>query len=224
MKNSYKGFTLAEVLITLVIIGVIAALTVPSLINKTNNEETVSRLKKVYSTLAQTTNLIIAEEGTPRADKGGWANSFDNVFNLYKKHMNKARECGSNDGCFEQLDNRGYKSLSGSYRYNNWNADTTEWARKLVLADGTQVVIEYYPTTANDCNGHWGGSDNFCFQIWADVNGSKKPNQYGRDVFMFAVKEQGLYPGGCDYDGECTTTSQGGGCACKVLREGAMNY
>ena len=41
------GFTLAEVLITLVIIGVITAITVPSLINKTNNQEYVSRLKRL---------------------------------------------------------------------------------------------------------------------------------------------------------------------------------
>lgn len=97
---TYKnGFTLAEVLITLVIIGVIAAITVPSLINKTNNQETVSRLKKAYSTLAQVTNKIIAEEGSPQ----NWVTTPDNVFNLYKKHLNNARECSSESGCIPQL-------------------------------------------------------------------------------------------------------------------------
>ena len=53
MKNSLHkskiyeyGFTLAEVLITLVIIGVVAALTIPTAINKKNDHEIVSRLKK----------------------------------------------------------------------------------------------------------------------------------------------------------------------------------
>ena len=41
-----KGFTLAEVLITLVIIGVIAALMIPALMNKTNEQETVVAVKR----------------------------------------------------------------------------------------------------------------------------------------------------------------------------------
>ncbi|MDD3236469.1 MAG: type II secretion system protein [Candidatus Gastranaerophilales bacterium] len=48
-----KGFTLAEVLITLVIIGVIAALTIPALLNNTNNEEYRTAGKKAYATLNQ---------------------------------------------------------------------------------------------------------------------------------------------------------------------------
>ena len=50
--NGFRGFTLAEVLITLVIIGVIASMTIPTLMNKTNKQEYVSRLKKAYSTLS----------------------------------------------------------------------------------------------------------------------------------------------------------------------------
>ncbi|MDD3238143.1 MAG: type II secretion system protein [Candidatus Gastranaerophilales bacterium] len=52
MKNR-KAFTLAEVLITLVIIGVIAAMTIPSLLNNTNKQETITSLKKSYSVLSQ---------------------------------------------------------------------------------------------------------------------------------------------------------------------------
>ncbi|MDD3238016.1 MAG: type II secretion system protein [Candidatus Gastranaerophilales bacterium] len=48
-----KAFTLAEVLITLVIIGVIAAMTIPSLLNNTNKEETKTAVKKAYSALSQ---------------------------------------------------------------------------------------------------------------------------------------------------------------------------
>ena len=61
--HKLKAFTLAEVLITLVIIGVIAAMTIPTLMNNTNNQELVSRLKKTYSELSQATNRIIADEG-----------------------------------------------------------------------------------------------------------------------------------------------------------------
>ena len=58
-----KAFTLAEVLITLTIIGVIAALTIPNLLQKHQEQETVTRLKKAYSTLSQTTAKAIADNG-----------------------------------------------------------------------------------------------------------------------------------------------------------------
>lgn len=58
MKNN--GFTLAEVLITLVIIGVIAALTIPALINKTNEQDTVTSVKKAYTILSQAYQKTIA--------------------------------------------------------------------------------------------------------------------------------------------------------------------
>ena len=86
-RANLKGFTLAEVLITLVIIGVIAAMTIPTLINKTNNQEYVSRLKKAYSVLSAATNQLIFEDGTPKASIGGWAVNAESVHNMYKKKL-----------------------------------------------------------------------------------------------------------------------------------------
>ena len=48
-----KGFTLAEVLITLGIIGVVAAMTIPTLIQNTNSVKFVTQFKKSISTLSQ---------------------------------------------------------------------------------------------------------------------------------------------------------------------------
>lgn len=187
--------------------------------NNTNKEEYVSRLKKTYSTLSQATNLIIAEEGTPRADKGGWANSIDNIYNLYRKHLVNAKECGSDTGCFSQLNKTNYKYLNGDNYTLNW--DTQDF-KKLILADGTQIMIE---TKHDTCNGSFNGSTDYCAPIWVDINGEKKPNIIGRDVFIFVLKEKGLYPAGCDKeDAICETTSNGKACTCRVLREGAMNY
>jgi len=58
-----KGFTLAEVLITLGIIGVVAAMTLPSLIGKTNKRETSARLKKFNSMMYQVVMLSEQENG-----------------------------------------------------------------------------------------------------------------------------------------------------------------
>ncbi|MDD3237319.1 MAG: prepilin-type N-terminal cleavage/methylation domain-containing protein [Candidatus Gastranaerophilales bacterium] len=58
-----KAFTLAEVLITLVIIGVIAAITIPSLLNKTNQQEYRVGAKKAYSVLSQAAQHYYADTG-----------------------------------------------------------------------------------------------------------------------------------------------------------------
>ena len=57
------GFSLAEVLFTLGIIGVVAAVTLPTLINNYREKETVTRLKKVYSTIQTAYNYTMMEEG-----------------------------------------------------------------------------------------------------------------------------------------------------------------
>ena len=85
----------------MVIIGVIAAMTIPTLMNNTNKQEYVSRLKKTYSVLSQVSNKILAEEGTPNVSKGGWAVDNEAVLNMYKKHLSKAKECGIGQNCFD---------------------------------------------------------------------------------------------------------------------------
>lgn len=59
--RKFVGFTLAEVLITLGIIGVVAALTLPSVIQKYQKKVTVERLKKSYSTLAQAVQMSVKD-------------------------------------------------------------------------------------------------------------------------------------------------------------------
>ena len=58
-----KGFTLAEVLITLGIIGVVAAMTIPSLINAAQGKELETAFKKAYSVLTQAVLIMEREEG-----------------------------------------------------------------------------------------------------------------------------------------------------------------
>ena len=58
-----KGFTLAEVLITLGIIGVVAAMTMPALVGNYKKNVTVNRLKKFYTVMSQATNIAIAKNG-----------------------------------------------------------------------------------------------------------------------------------------------------------------
>ena len=213
--KGFRGFTLAEVLITLVIIGVIAAMTIPTLMNKTNNQEYVSKLKKTYSTLSQATNKIISDEGNPRADIGGWATSGEAVFNMYKKYLRVTKECPVGTTCFD-----------GSYK--QFNGNSAKWFHNarysLVLEDGSMISFAENAGTSSDCSASSAGSTNICQTITVDVNGEKGPNFAGRDAFTFVLKEHGLYPMGCDTGGSCTKSSAGWGCSCKVIRENAMNY
>ena len=218
--KGFKGFTLAEVLITLVIIGVIAAMTIPTLMNNTNNQEYISRLKKAYSTMAQVTQRIISDEGMPQGSIGGWATSSEAVFNLYTKYLSNAKICGKDiTGCFEGT----YKKMNGTPgNYDSSNGSNSIYT--FVMADGTEVSIQ---------NGHFGstcalngnGSTNVCQFIVVDVNGAKGPNTVGKDAFAFSLKNDGLHPTGCDTNaGACSNSSIGWGCTCRALREGAINY
>ena len=80
------GFTLAEVLITLVIIGVIAAMTIPTLMNNTNQQEFRVGMKKAISALNQAMSLNYALEGTTVGDTN--LSTIAQVRdNLFKKRM-----------------------------------------------------------------------------------------------------------------------------------------
>ena len=204
-------------MIVIVVIGVISAITISSLIQNTQKQEYVSKLKKTYSTLSQVTNQIIAEEGSPKGDDS-WLTNVDDLYGMYKKYLNDAKDCGSSSGC---LTADKYLFLNGKEEAS-FNSSTTY--RKLVLADGVQLLFAY---RSYNCNNTEQGSYNVCGSIMVDINGHKGPNKRGLDNFAFVLKENGLYPRGCDNEdeSECQDrTQKGRGCACRVLREGAINY
>ena len=156
------GFTLAEVLITLVIIGVIAAITVPTLITKYQKEQTVTRLKKAYSALAQTTNRAIADNGPIK----NWeTNVSASVFfeKYLKPYLAISKDCKlkTTDECvfkYSYLNNNTQGGVLDSNHY------------RFFLQDGTLVAIVVWEDK---------------IAIHVDINGLKKPNKFGRDVFRF---------------------------------------
>src|SRR5574344_915991 len=101
--GKFLAFTLAEVLITLGIIGVVAALTIPTLMQKTEERETVSKLKKVYSTLQNAYSRAINDEG----ELSDWgtitdtAAGSDLVLQKFVPYLNVLKNCGTTDfSCF----------------------------------------------------------------------------------------------------------------------------
>lgn len=176
------AFTLAEVLITLGIIGVVTAMTMPSLIQNYQEKATVTKLKKCYSLVSQAYVSILNDEGGSDTLQAGDDLEMMEKFGKYLKYQ---KTCGRNKGCFPNVT---YKSVTGN-GYSKWEDDTTDRSRA-ILTDGTLIMFNK--------SAMWGGNEgNYLYaQIYVDINGFKGPNQLGRDFFYFYISPEKIVPGG----------------------------
>ena len=97
------GFTLAEMLITIGIIGGGSAMTIPTLMTKIQEKTTYNKLKATYAILNQAHKFAVAENGSAEGWDIGKEGSLDGakkLYEIYKPHLKLARECGTSHGCF----------------------------------------------------------------------------------------------------------------------------
>ncbi len=185
-----KAFTLAEVLITLVIIGVIAAITVPTLMNNTNAQEYRSALKKAISAANQALELHYALEGVGAQD---YSSRTDLINEVFKKRMSVMEVESSSSGqsnarasSFEYFIEDYY--LKGE---NNFECvpQTGQYSNFFITQDGVLFCIEYWQNGGvwfseeyeeeRPCNAYntVPCSDDVSYpNLYIDVNGVKKPN------------------------------------------------
>lgn len=177
VKRRFFAFTLAEVLITMVVIGIIAAITVPIMIASFQKNITTEKVKKVFSTLSQTTNKAIADYGNVsdwEMKSGNNRNSakfFADTYMIPYLNILTICEDNSTDTCkFNNI-----TQLNG----NKYTFDTTNNSKayRFYLADGTFISLVSYLN--NTTTGH-----NKLVTISFDINGQNKPNKLGRDVFI----------------------------------------
>lgn len=213
IQDKNKGFTLAEVLITLGVIGVIAALTLPGLITKYDEVVMVNKLKRTYSELANAIELEKNELGAsdyttlfaPELSAAEQLDGFVKYLNVVERCTAESKGCG------------GTYYIKPTKRTNdgNGNVQTKEMrvssAERAILNDGTIVWIGKTNWTQNceatfahydkDENGNYTNvvdgkpvpvyyTSTMCAEIFFDINGTKRKNQFGYDVFSFAVKPQ----------------------------------
>ncbi|MCR5260963.1 MAG: prepilin-type N-terminal cleavage/methylation domain-containing protein [Candidatus Gastranaerophilales bacterium] len=147
-----KGFTLAEVLITLVIIGVIAAMTIPTLMNSTNQQEFRTGFKKAISSLNQALSLNYALEATQLGD--ATLDTETNVLNnLFKKRMSVVGTATSVGFATDPT------SLVGTPTDNQgvfYTADGMRFGFKMTTGKDTEANEYYYGYILIDVNGEKG--------------------------------------------------------------------
>ncbi len=221
MKNN--AFTLAEVLITLAIIGVVAALTIPSVVKKYKDTQTIAQLKKIYATLSGATSMVTAQYGSIEGldFKDGTADDMENIFLAYKPHLHMVKFCKNTAGCWTTKQT---KTLSGGDP-GNTPAGLGGGIYTFVLNNGMKVNMDMWGDANAPTNFGVTTKMPALLMFTVDLNGDKDPNILGRDVFAFALTEKGMVPAGfANNSARCRTTSTGWDCAAKVLKENAINY
>ena len=223
---SKKGFTLAEILITLTVIGVVAALTIPTLLQNTNQAEFKTALKRDFADLSQATLLIKNDAG------GSLVNAFpgdnlgsESLKNAYKGKLSYIKECSGNagnGGSGTGVSAEGCWHSNGAWKELNGNTIFAIGCPGLVLSNGTLI---YYNNLSSACSAQV--SDYMsCGFMELDVNGFKKPNVKGKDIFSVFLTDQGLIPFGArgflDPSGDCNLsntmgTNTGSGCTALYL-------
>jgi len=160
------GFTLAELLIVLGIIGVIAALTMPTLLSNTQGAQYKAAYKKALSVLSQAVVLNVALDDYNFADTTvtGTATTDQSVYTIFKNRMNVVKTTSSAIG----------------YTINtNGSTTFTQEASNYTLFFNDGIVLSF-PTTSTGCTVETTlGGTGFtkACRGFIDVNGQKSPNK-----------------------------------------------
>lgn len=208
-----SGFTLAEILITLIVIGIVAAYTIPVLIQSVNTAQFNTAFKKAYSDFSAASQRIKTDSG------GNLSNYFQDssdVKNKFLTYLSSAKECNPDSGigvCWHNPD--GWKQLNGTPINADWHQ-----VPRAVMNNGSLAVF-YLGNPSCDAEGQY----KVCGQIFIDVNGFSSPNILGRDIFKIWITANGVLPMGLPGDSQeatCVSNNNGNGCAVKSLMNKAF--
>lgn len=196
-KGFRHGFTLAEVLITLGIIGVVAAITIPSLISKIGKRQLESQIKTSYATIAQT--MRAAESDGVDFDMQIQDKNVDSMkewFNTYMSpYLKTEKVCYNTAGCWHKKGE--VKTLNGGIPYCETNAGIGYDILTFIIAKGAFFDIDGFDPS--DMQRFFGiNTDSQGLIFYFDANGDRKPNRVGKDIYVMAFTDKGLVPAGND--------------------------
>lgn len=229
-----RAFTLAEVLITLGIIGVVAAMTLPTLITKYREQVTMHQLEKAYNTMSRGYEMAVnGEEGTPDT----WGLTGEKlqdptiILTILSRYIKQLKICNKAAGCWPNVR---YIQKNGTLGVN---INTSSSYGKAIINDGMLMYV--WSDHMANCEGNRGTTQEFqsvCATLTVDVNGYKLPNRFGEDTFSFVMTKYGIYPQGSQADllasmtasckdaGDNTSATNGLGCTAWVVINKNLDY
>ena len=187
-SSTKAAFTLAEVLITLAVIGIVAALTLPGLIQN-HNEKAWSTAKDLWEKKLTETVRRMNTDGVMTGH-----DSTEDFMDTFKQYMKVIKTCDNTDinKCYSpkvvttgsneepmEVETDGLTSAS-SMGLKEWQTNTNTMS--FVVADGTTVIMAYQPECPYADPIEDTGSQVSCMGYMVDVNGKKGPNRVGKDI------------------------------------------
>ncbi len=207
------AFTLAEVLITLGIIGVVAALTIPNVIKQYQDRVTVTKLQKAYSVLNQAFRQSENDNGSSEfwqeTDEIGTKAYFEKY---WKPYFVEPQLCKTYKEC-------GYASVA-PYSYKDGSHSALGISSSRVFFKTADDVFYFFTDSSTGSSGNVVPLKN----VYIDINGAKAPNKFGEDVFVFnRVAGKGIIPNGYKdtYNSLATDCKKyGTQCAAQIIAAG----
>jgi len=183
-----RGFTLAEVLVTLGIIGVVSAMTLPTLVKNHQRQVYVTQLQKVVNELSQAFESAMTDSNAVSLFE---SNVFTNgsARPFFNRYFKVTQTCAGNDlvNCFPE-------------QYKNLNGETLR-ARDLINSGMDCATIASGASICTNLTSFC--TDNACKEgmyVFTDINGKQGPNIVGRDFFHFFASYDGtIYGASEDY-------------------------
>jgi len=185
------AFTLAEVLIVLGIIGMVAEMTLPTLINSTSKQTEISQLKKFYSSFEQGMSMYLTSQNcsdlgctgafTGSVPDGAWQTAMLGALGQVFKGVIK---CGDSE-CAESI-----KKLDGT-SLGSFFSTSSDDVQGYKLADGTMFAFDDNDDDNCPLYANVSKISGVCAYVYVDLNASKQPNRYGRDIFIFILANDG---------------------------------
>ena len=216
--NIKSGFTLSEVLITLVILGVIAAMTIPTTIAKVETQERQARVKKTFSTISNAFTRSQADLGNFVLEDLNEDSINEWYYTYIKPYLSTLKICYGTAGCWEGKT----QFLKGGDCYYSDNSGIGTPRVNVVLSDGTNINFDVY--NAEDIYDKYKVYVDLPFSVVAifDINGTRSPNTFGKDTFAMIYTTGGFVPSFKDatkaeINSDCSNTGTGYSCIMNYL-------
>ena len=210
-----KAFTLNELLLALVIIGIIIVIVAPKVISNMDKKTKVVALEKTYTSISKAVKLLMIDERARKTSRTSLYNPDSTLEattgEFVKKYLNVIKDCGTESGeCFATS----YVNLAKT-EITGFPVDEGFYCA--TISGGASICMDQIQ------------SDNNAAKIYIDVNGPEKPNIAGRDFFLMYLYDDGFLGDRVSGDGSevavCKANQYGSGCINRIQNSNwVMDY